>query len=68
MIKLQKFEIAHEKLNSLPLFYNYVLYNNFPDTDTIQEECISFNEKLNCYIDHTPPEKIISKYIDFSKE
>ncbi|SFW50225.1 hypothetical protein SAMN02927921_01976 [Sinomicrobium oceani] len=67
-IKLQKFEIEKKKLESLPLFYNYILYNDFPEADAGVEECVSFNEKLNCYQDHTPPEKIISKFIDFSKD
>lgn len=67
-IKLQKFEIEKEKLNNLPLFYNYILYNDFPEPDAEVEECVSFSEKLNCYLDHTPPEKMISKFVDFSKD
>lgn len=67
-IELKQFQISETKLDSLPLFYNYIIYNDFVQLDENIEECISYSDKLNCYIDHVRPVKIISKFIDFSKE
>ncbi len=69
-IKLEKLQIDRKIKRDLPIFYNYILFNEFVDernesADKINK--IEFDQRLNCYIDLTMGDKQISKIIDFSK-
>ena len=66
-VKLEKLEVSDFQKESLPIFYGYVSYNNFIEREEGAEDRISFSERLNCYIDHPPSDKLISKIINFSK-
>lgn len=65
-VQLNKLEIKEGDKRNLPIFYNFISYNNFQEMEGADEK-ISFSKDLNCYIDHPPPTKQISKIIDFSK-
>jgi len=65
MIKLKKLEINNDKLESLPLFYNYIIYNKLIPCDPFYQT--NFSEKFSSIIFYSKPDKPISKIIDFSK-
>ncbi|RFM26696.1 hypothetical protein DXN05_19200 [Deminuibacter soli] len=65
MIKFKKLKISSKQAVNLPVFYNHVVYNKFLEASG-PDKC-TFSDKLNCYTDHTLPEKMISKIIDYSK-
>jgi|TARA_R100000789_G_scaffold59921_1_gene57422 hypothetical protein len=66
MIKLKKLRIAKKKLNNLPLFYNYAIYNKLKPNDPFYRT--QYSTKFESIINFSKPEKPISKIIDFSKE
>jgi hypothetical protein len=66
MIKTKKLEIPKEQLKNLPIFYDFVLYNKLIPGDPFY--WTRYSDKYKGLIHFFPPERFVSKIVDFSKE
>ena len=69
MIKTKKLKIAKEQLGNLPLFYNFVIYNQMIEAseEFNAELYMDYSEKFSSVIKYCKADKLISKIIDFKK-
>lgn len=65
MIEIKAFEIEKGTLKSLPLFYNYVYYNELINLDNYYLP--PYSDKMKAYIPYARSAKLLSKIVDFSK-
>lgn len=62
MIKLKKLPISEPQLENLPLFYNYLIYNELLPSDPFYRT--AYSEKYSSIIFYTGSDKPISKIVD----
>lgn len=61
---IKKMRISKGKLKNLPIFYNYVLYNELHNVDVYYVP--PYSDKIGNYVTFAKPDKLTSKIIDFS--
>ncbi|EDP96610.1 hypothetical protein U8527_21805 [Kordia algicida OT-1] len=62
MIKLKKLSISEPQLENLPLFYNYLIYNELLPSDPFFRT--NYSEKYSSIIFYSSGDKPISKILD----
>jgi len=62
MIKLKKLPISEPQLENLPLFYNYLIYNELLPCDPFSGT--TYSEKYSSIIFYSGSDKPISKIVD----
>ncbi len=66
MIKLYKLEISEEQLENLPIFYNFITYNEMMK-DPENSKMFRYIEAADSNVFYYMPMKPISEIIDFTK-
>jgi hypothetical protein len=62
MIKLKNLPISKPQLENLPLFYNYIIYNELIPSDPFYRT--NYSEKFSSIIFFSGSDKPISKIVD----
>lgn len=65
MLKLKKLPISKSQLENLPLFYNYLIYNELLPSDPFFKT--NYSEKYSSILFFSGSDKPISKIVDVSR-